>query len=146
MAVVSLVRPSWQFRRARRSRLDAGFQSEMLGSATLEADAGGNGGAWGDDRDGREEQYQQDTVEGEQPDAREQRHDADDDTAGVSPPGPKKGGYGSRIEQMLYERPDLDIYIPHAGKNTEGGGGYITYTIRTGASPTSRHIRHGVTG
>lgn len=49
---------------------------------------------------------------------------------------PKKGGYHSRIEQILYENPDLDIQIVHAGKNTEGGGSYITYTIRTG-------VRHG---
>lgn len=45
---------------------------------------------------------------------------------------PKKGGYASRIEQILYENPDLDIQIVHAGKNTEGGGSYIAYTIRTG--------------
>lgn len=47
---------------------------------------------------------------------------------------PKKGGYDSRIEQILYEHPDLDVQIVHAGKNTEGGGSYITYTIRTGVS------------
>jgi len=47
---------------------------------------------------------------------------------------PKKGGYDSRIEQMLHEHPELDIQIVQAGKNTEGGGGYITYTIRTGVS------------
>ncbi|KAK5114755.1 hypothetical protein LTR85_010068 [Meristemomyces frigidus] len=45
---------------------------------------------------------------------------------------PKEGGYDSRIEQILYEHPELEIQIVHAGKNTEGGGGYITYTIRTG--------------
>ncbi|KAK4624700.1 Sorting nexin-41 [Fulvia fulva] len=45
---------------------------------------------------------------------------------------PKEGGYDSRIEQILYEHPDLEIQITHAGKNTEGGGGFITYTIRTG--------------
>ncbi|KXS94798.1 hypothetical protein AC578_4049 [Pseudocercospora eumusae] len=45
---------------------------------------------------------------------------------------PKEGGYDSRIEQILYEHPDLEIQIVHAGKNTEGGGGFITYTIRTG--------------
>ncbi|KAK4546642.1 hypothetical protein LTR36_001859 [Oleoguttula mirabilis] len=44
----------------------------------------------------------------------------------------KEGGYDSRIEQILYEHPELEIQIVHAGKNTEGGGGYITYTIRTG--------------
>ncbi|KAK4561830.1 Sorting nexin, cytoplasm-to-vacuole targeting pathway/endosomal sorting [Recurvomyces mirabilis] len=45
---------------------------------------------------------------------------------------PKQGGYDSKIEQILYENPTLDIHIVYAGKNTEGGGGYITYTIRTG--------------
>lgn len=45
---------------------------------------------------------------------------------------PKEGGYDSRIEQILYENPELEIQIVHAGKNTEGGGGFITYTIRTG--------------
>lgn len=45
---------------------------------------------------------------------------------------PKDGGYDSRIEQILYENPQLEIQIVYAGKNTEGGGGYITYTIRTG--------------
>lgn len=45
---------------------------------------------------------------------------------------PKEGGYDSRIEQILYEHPELQIEIVQAGKNTEGGGGYITYTIRTG--------------
>ncbi|KJX93249.1 sorting nexin-41 like protein [Zymoseptoria brevis] len=47
-------------------------------------------------------------------------------------PQPKAGGYDSRIEQILYEHLDLEIHIVYAGKNTEGGGGYITYTIRTG--------------
>lgn len=45
---------------------------------------------------------------------------------------PKVDGYGSRVEQILYEHPDLDIQIVHAGKNTEGGGSFITYTIVTG--------------
>ncbi|PNS17443.1 Sorting nexin-41 [Sphaceloma murrayae] len=44
---------------------------------------------------------------------------------------PKKGGYDSRIEQILYENSDLEIQIVSAGKNAEGGG-YIVYTIRTG--------------
>ena len=52
------------------------------------------------------------------------------------PQGPKvdppKGGYDSRIQQILWENPELDIHITHAGKNHEGGGNYITYTIRTG--------------
>ena len=45
---------------------------------------------------------------------------------------PKKGGYISRIEQILYENPDLPIEITYAGKNLESGGSYIAYTIRTG--------------
>jgi len=45
---------------------------------------------------------------------------------------PKKGGYDSRIEQILYENPDLPILITCAGKNLESGGSYIAYTIRTG--------------
>ncbi|SLM39390.1 sorting nexin-41 [Lasallia pustulata] len=44
----------------------------------------------------------------------------------------KKGGYDSRIEQILYENPDLQIVITDAGKNHESGGSYIVYTIRTG--------------
>ena len=44
----------------------------------------------------------------------------------------KKGGYDSRIEQILYENPDLQIIITDAGKNMESGGSYIAYTIRTG--------------
>lgn len=51
-----------------------------------------------------------------------------------TPVEPKKGGYSSRIEQMLYENPDLEILITNAGKNTESGGSYIAYTIQTGVS------------
>ncbi|OJD12669.1 sorting nexin-41 [Emergomyces pasteurianus Ep9510] len=43
-----------------------------------------------------------------------------------------KGGYQSRIEQTLYEHPNLPILITHAGKNHESGGSFIVYTIRTG--------------
>lgn len=46
----------------------------------------------------------------------------------------KRGGYNSRIEQLLYENPDLQIVITDAGKNMESGGSYIAYTIRTGVS------------
>lgn len=45
---------------------------------------------------------------------------------------PPKGGYDSRIQQILWEHPNLDIQITHAGKNHEGGGNFISYTIRTG--------------
>jgi hypothetical protein len=53
-------------------------------------------------------------------------------------PKRKKGGYDSRIEQILYENPDLPILIVDAGKSLESGGKYIVYTIRTGvcAVPT----------
>lgn len=47
----------------------------------------------------------------------------------------KKGGYDSRIEQILYENPYLQILITDAGKSNESGGGYIVYTIRTGVIP-----------
>ncbi len=58
--------------------------------------------------------------------------DLSDSRAQTAKVPPKEGGYDSRIEQILYENPDLEIQIVHAGKNTEGGGGFITYTIRTG--------------
>ena len=44
----------------------------------------------------------------------------------------KKGGYDSRIEQILCENDDLQIIITDAGKSHESGGSYIVYTIRTG--------------
>ncbi|KAJ6155185.1 hypothetical protein N7470_005751, partial [Penicillium chermesinum] len=44
---------------------------------------------------------------------------------------PRKGVYDSRIEQILYEHPEMPILITDAGKNHEGGGGFIVYTIRT---------------
>ena len=46
----------------------------------------------------------------------------------------KKSGYDSRIEQILYENPELPILITDAGKSLESGGKYIVYTIRTGVS------------
>lgn len=56
----------------------------------------------------------------------------DDEYGGPSPPKRKKGGYDSRIEQILYENPELPILIVDAGKSLESGGKYIVYTIRTG--------------
>jgi hypothetical protein len=44
---------------------------------------------------------------------------------------PRKGVYDSRIEQILYENPEMPILITDAGKNHESGGGFIVYTIRT---------------
>jgi len=49
-------------------------------------------------------------------------------------PRRKPGGYDSRIEQILYENPELPILITDAGKSLESGGRYIVYTIRTGVS------------
>ena len=54
--------------------------------------------------------------------------------AGLNAPKKKKHGYDSRIEQILYENPDLPILIVDAGKSLESGGKYIVYTIRTGVS------------
>ncbi|PSN74124.1 hypothetical protein BS50DRAFT_8480 [Corynespora cassiicola Philippines] len=51
---------------------------------------------------------------------------------------PKKGGYDSRVEQWLYENPGSPILITYAGKNLEGGGGYIAYTINTGGLEVRR--------
>ncbi|KAH8690207.1 putative autophagy protein Atg20 [Talaromyces proteolyticus] len=63
----------------------------------------------------------------------EDTDDEDDYGVQATPPvGRKKGVYDSRIEQILYENPELPILITDAGKNHEGGGGYIVYTIRTG--------------
>ncbi|KAK7970350.1 Sorting nexin-41 [Apiospora saccharicola] len=47
-------------------------------------------------------------------------------------PRRKPGGYSSRIEQIIYENPELPIMITDAGKSAESGGRYIVYTIRTG--------------
>ncbi len=58
---------------------------------------------------------------------------SDDDEDYAQQRGPrKKGGYDSRIEQILYENEDLQILITDAGKSQESGGSYIAYTIRTG--------------
>lgn len=43
----------------------------------------------------------------------------------------REGGYSSRVEQALMEDKDIEIRITDAGKNSEGSGGYIVYTIRT---------------
>ncbi|KAF2106943.1 sorting nexin-like protein-41 [Lophiotrema nucula] len=51
---------------------------------------------------------------------------------------PRKGRYENRIEEWLYENPDSSILITYAGKNLEGGGSYIAYTIITGGSEVRR--------
>ncbi|KAF2477594.1 sorting nexin-like protein-41 [Lindgomyces ingoldianus] len=55
-----------------------------------------------------------------------------DEPSSGEPVAPKKGGYDSRVEQWLYENPASPILISYAGKNVEGGGNYIVYTIDTG--------------
>lgn len=55
-----------------------------------------------------------------------------DDDFGQPTPRRKPGGYDSRIEQILYENPELPILITDAGKSIESGGKFIVYTIRTG--------------
>lgn len=52
---------------------------------------------------------------------------------------PKKGGYDSRVEQWLYENAESPILITYAGKNLEGGGSYIAYTINTGVWCMTNH-------
>ncbi|KAI7779496.1 sorting nexin-41 [Diaporthe eres] len=58
--------------------------------------------------------------------------DEDDEAEEQLAPRRKPGGYDSRIEQILYENPELPILITDAGKSLESGGRYIVYTIRTG--------------
>ncbi|PVI04606.1 hypothetical protein DM02DRAFT_611431 [Periconia macrospinosa] len=53
-------------------------------------------------------------------------------------PPHRKGRYDSRVEEWLYENPDSSILITYAGKNLEGGGGYIAYTISTGGIEVRR--------
>jgi hypothetical protein len=62
-----------------------------------------------------------------------QSSDAESDDESNQPSVRRKpGGYDSRIEQILYENPELPIIITDAGKSIESGGKYIVYTIRTG--------------
>lgn len=61
-------------------------------------------------------------------------HSSDDTSGDGSGPRRKPGGYDSRIEQILYENPNLSILITDAGKSVESGGRYIVYTIKTGVS------------
>ncbi|RMZ82202.1 hypothetical protein DV738_g1752, partial [Chaetothyriales sp. CBS 135597] len=46
------------------------------------------------------------------------------------------GGYDGRIQQILYENPELDILITDAGKSPHGG--FIEYRIRTGDIEVAR--------
>lgn len=64
--------------------------------------------------------------------------ESDDQAHGELVPRRKPGGYDSRVEQMLYENPELPILITDAGKSSESGGRYIVYTIKTGVSEVQR--------
>ncbi|KAJ5668652.1 Sorting nexin-41 [Penicillium macrosclerotiorum] len=54
---------------------------------------------------------------------------------------PRKSVYDSRIEQILYENPEMPILITDAGKNHEGGGSFIVYTIRTAKPHQDLEVR-----
>ncbi|OJJ82933.1 PX and BAR domain-containing protein [Aspergillus glaucus CBS 516.65] len=59
----------------------------------------------------------------------------DEGAYGAQQAGPgflRRSVYDSRIEQILHENPEMPILITDAGKNHEGGGSFIVYTIRTG--------------
>ncbi len=56
--------------------------------------------------------------------------DDEEEDRSENTPSPPKGGYDSRVQQLLYESPDLEIVITDAGKSADGG--YIVYKIRTG--------------
>lgn len=60
--------------------------------------------------------------------------ESDEDAHAQLVPRVKPGGYDSRVEQILYEKPELPVLITDAGKSLESGGRYIVYTIRTGVS------------
>ncbi|EXJ89203.1 sorting nexin-41 [Capronia epimyces CBS 606.96] len=62
--------------------------------------------------------------------------DEDYDRSLEPAPTPPKGGYDSRVQQILYENPDLEIIITDAGKSSDGG--YIVYKIRTGDIEVTR--------
>ena len=48
---------------------------------------------------------------------------------------PRKGGYDARVQQVLYENPDLEIIITDAGKSPHGS--FIEYRIKTGVCVTA---------
>ena len=65
--------------------------------------------------------------------------DQEDDRQQQSGHLPRKGGYDSRIQQILYENPDMEIMITDAGKSAHGS--FIEYRIRTGVCRGSQSVR-----
>ncbi|OAP59454.1 hypothetical protein AYL99_06752 [Fonsecaea erecta] len=66
----------------------------------------------------------------------DEEQEEEDERQAESGPVPPKGGYDSRVQQILYEQPDLEIVITDAGKSADGG--YIVYKIRTGDIEVAR--------
>ncbi|KAL3471953.1 sorting nexin-41 [Aspergillus californicus] len=70
------------------------------------------------------------------PDFSQHNEHSDDDSGEYDAPQSagyiRKNVYDSRIEQLLYENPEMPILITDGGKNHESGGSFIVYTIRTG--------------
>jgi hypothetical protein len=64
--------------------------------------------------------------------------DYNEESPSTEEPAPKKGRYESRVEEWLYEQPASSILITYAGKNAEGGGGFIAYTINSGGIEVRR--------
>ncbi|KAK5078952.1 Sorting nexin, cytoplasm-to-vacuole targeting pathway/endosomal sorting [Lithohypha guttulata] len=60
----------------------------------------------------------------------------DEDQQGQNHGGPRKGGYDGRIQQILYEDPELEILIVEAGKSPDGN--FIAYRVRTADIEVSR--------
>lgn len=68
--------------------------------------------------------------------SRHQDLSEDEDEQSHSQTAPRKGGYDGRIQQILYENPELEILIVEASKSPDGN--FIAYRIRTGEMEVSR--------
>lgn len=77
---------------------------------------------------------------GQSRDSNRDGQNAGEEPEDAAAPKRKPGGYNSRIEQILYENPKMQIMITEAGKSLESGGRYIVYTIRTGVRPQPPYL------
>ena len=59
-----------------------------------------------------------------------QHNELSDEEQSGSQIGPRKGGYDGRVQQILYENPELEVLIIEAGKSPDGN--FIAYRIRSG--------------